>query len=650
MHGKEISSNQAPKNTGPTPDTLVAEPTSEVVGVAGLPLGKLGSAGDGSLPNPSAHLNDMRLRTTQRQQMAKQLGELQGNRHFGSAANRLQRQVTTTLDEIKITGDANHFYQHARSGNEQYAKRLADQGWPYNERLRQLWVSQSHNAFANAVENYQIQVMGMPEYEVDGILGPRTAQAMQNHPISDAQFVPHAATESQEESATNERETGDSETNQISNTGSPIGPLSTELKSQASNTQHPWTYHQRVYDAWQREGKSLGIDGLPSTWTEFLNQMGEINFLKDSRGTPNRVAGHTAFLRRLDMARRYLEEKELDIRVAVGSPGARSQYRAGEGSTSYHVFGMEIDINGSKNPWIGNPERQYEARNGRYIWTIWRAAWLIGGGAEPVWPADSDRRSRALRRNHNQQDPNGTAELFGHFQKSSTAVRQYFALLSDEVALRTKLSNLREPPSRPPVEYTYAPVETPIENLQSAARTEDVDAWKGVIQDDLDTLRRFFGSDTEADRNSGAHDPAGGFMNQDENLVKALRDMAGLSWGACDLGGNESGDFMHFDLRTSGFDNLRKAIREEIENAHSNAQSQAFTSSFIESEALALSLTNDRQLRRLNSAIHNFFNREMSDFARRPELNPGQIQILQDKWRSSAERQRLIRQPVRPRS
>ncbi len=40
-----------------------------------------------------------------------------------------------------------------------------------------------------------------------------------------------------------------------------------------------------------------------------------------------------------------------------------------------------------------------------------------------------------------------------------------------------------------------------------------------------------------------------GFLDLDRDLVIALRDVAGLAWGASDFGGSANGDFMHFDCR-----------------------------------------------------------------------------------------------------
>ncbi|CAN5843525.1 hypothetical protein BH11BAC4_BH11BAC4_07670 [soil metagenome] len=53
-----------------------------------------------------------------------------------------------------------------------------------------------------------------------------------------------------------------------------------------------------------------------------------------------------------------------------------------------------------------------------------------------------------------------------------------------------------------------------------------------------------------------SRDPLKGFLNHDIDLVFALRQVAGLAWGAVDFGKNASGDIMHFDLRTLGIGKL----------------------------------------------------------------------------------------------
>ena len=55
--------------------------------------------------------------------------------------------------------------------------------------------------------------------------------------------------------------------------------------------------------------------------------------------------------------------------------------------------------------------------------------------------------------------------------------------------------------------------------------------------------------------------PLNGFLNHHPDLVYALRQVAGLAWGAIDFGPRASGDIMHFDLRTIG---VGKILCEKI--------------------------------------------------------------------------------------
>ena len=50
----------------------------------------------------------------------------------------------------------------------------------------------------------------------------------------------------------------------------------------------------------------------------------------------------------------------------------------------------------------------------------------------------------------------------------------------------------------------------------------------------------------------GNRNPLNGFLNLHPDLIYALRQIAGLAWGAIDFGPRASGDIMHFDMRTIG--------------------------------------------------------------------------------------------------
>jgi hypothetical protein len=81
--------------------------------------------------------------------------------------------------------------------------------------------------------------------------------------------------------------------------------------------------------------------------------------------------------------------------------------------------------------------------------------------------------------------------------------------------------------------------------------------WSRMAAEDLDALR--LQSVRRKDRSGheidvpqstfAGRDPTRGFLNLARELVIALRDVAGLAWGAIDFGPHESGDVMHFDTR-----------------------------------------------------------------------------------------------------
>ena len=92
-------------------------------------------------------------------------------------------------------------------------------------------------------------------------------------------------------------------------------------------------------------------------------------------------------------------------------------------------------------------------------------------------------------------------------------------------------------------------------------------------------------------RNSVTFDkrnPLDGFLNLNADLVYALRQIAGLAWGAIDFGPRASGDIMHFDLRTLG---IGKIICEKIggfipQNGHPVTRNNEFVNELEHHEAI----------------------------------------------------------------
>lgn len=86
-----------------------------------------------------------------------------------------------TLPEITVYGDP-HFYDKAKRGNQRVAQSPPFPGWPYDAELRQLWAASEYDKFADAVRDYQEDVMGDPPAKADGILGRNTATALRAKP------------------------------------------------------------------------------------------------------------------------------------------------------------------------------------------------------------------------------------------------------------------------------------------------------------------------------------------------------------------------------------------------------------------------------------------------------------------------------------
>lgn len=430
----------------------------------------------------------------------------------------LQRDIR--LPEITIYGDP-EFYSRARRRNRYWANHPPQPGWPYTESLRRLWEEARYDEFAEAIREYQTDTMGQALDDADGILGPNTARALaegahEERPAEDAETV-----ESESESA-DEGETTES-------AAPTFAAVPADVMERATGS--PWYYHESVYNRFQQEGRDLGIDGLASTWQGYLAQMGVTTFLG------RQVAGHQALLTRLERAEAYLRREHPDLSdrellPRIGQVGSRSQWRAGESTTSYHVFGLALDIDAGRNPWITS-----SSGSRRQEWTIWRAAWLIGGGVQSVWSERSHQWAT--------EDNLTTEEIHGRYQRASEAVAEYLALLENEEQLAARIAALGEPPAGP--SHEYLPRTPTRETLRNGGAGE----WQNVIRQDR--------------QNWPAAARETGFMNLRLELVQALRDEAGLSWGACDLGRRESGDFMHFDLRSPQFERLRNQIRTPMQ-------------------------------------------------------------------------------------
>lgn len=466
--------------------------------------------------------------------------------HPQSSVQQESVQRVIELPEIEITGDP-HFYIRAQRRNQHWAVNSPQPGWPYDETLRELWNREAFDDFADAVRDYQVDVMGDTLEEADGILGPRTATSLRVHPMSSR--ATDAESSQVEETTTSE--TTESGHSLLDPREAEIDEVPEWIMAYASDT--PWPVHSEVYAEAMASG-GIGIEGAAETWEGFLGQMGEMNFLGHT------VVGHTAFLRRLDIAQRFLRANHSDIPerqlvTNIGNPGDRSQWRAAERLTaSPHLFGMAVDINAAQNPWMSNPDET--ERNTLYAWIIWRATWLMGRGT-PVTPAESHHRAGSRSPASRQGEPQSTGEIWDYFNEANQATLSYLNLVGNREAVAERLRSLGEPLSTSgPVGVMgeYMPADIPLERLGQGLTA--IDDWMRVIEHDRNEWP-----------NRGRNDTIQGFMNLKRELVIALRDQGELQWGACDLGETQSGDMMHFALDPPQFFRFRNLVRQRLQIA-----------------------------------------------------------------------------------
>lgn len=491
-----------------------------------------------------------------------QLQDTIGNRAVAGFLNEISQRESSVqqesvqriieLPEMEITGDP-HFYTRAQRRNQYWAANSPRPGWPYDETLREFWSREAFDDFADAVRDYQIDVMGDTLQEADGILGPQTATSLEIHPIR-SRTIEGEPSQEEEETATGE--TAEPGRTLLDPREAEIGEVPEWIMAYASDT--PWPVHSAVYAEAMASG-GIGIEGAAETWEGFLDQMGEMNFLGHT------VVGHTAFLRRLDIAQRFLRANHPDIPerqlvTSVGEPGDRSQWRAAERLTaSPHLFGMAIDINAAQNPWMSNPDEA--ERSTLYAWIIWRATWLMGRGT-PVTPAESHQRAGSRSPASRQEEPQSTEAIWEYFNEANQATLSYLNLVGNREAVADRLRLLGEPPSAPgPVEVRgqtfigeYVPADIPLERLSQGLAA--IDDWIRVIEYDRNEWP-----------NRGPNDTVRGFMNLRRELVVALRDHGGLQWGACDLGETQSGDMMHFALDPPQIFRFRNQVRQRLQIA-----------------------------------------------------------------------------------
>lgn len=244
--------------------------------------------------------------------------------------------------------------------------------------------------------------------------------------------------------------------------------------------------------------------------------------------------------------RRYAGLSGVALGAAVGIAEGHKGARPTSTTASMHTFGLAVDIEYQANPWIVGQHVDSDASgpspaglvtqaaNARMTSTINRAALLVDGATVNVTAAYLSRLARG-----------SAGDAWDDLHRLHTAFVSYLGIAGDVTAAR-QLVDARQ---------AVAGVRQPGEAPDAAARR-----WAAQASSDLAALRagavtrkNARGNDISVARsNFTGRDPRRGFLSLSRDLVVALRDDAGLAWGAVDFGATESGDIMHFDCRRDG--------------------------------------------------------------------------------------------------
>lgn len=190
----------------------------------------------------------------------------------------------------------------------------------------------------------------------------------------------------------------------------------------------------------------------------------------------------------------------------------------GRHGAHFHASGLAIDLDPNKNPYVfatGSMTKTVGGKTGdsmdRIIANHLRYAAQIFGGEE-VTPKTMMKWSKEL----------SSEELTAKIDMASHSLTLYLALCetaTDEV-LETRFVNVGYPAAK-------------AKKLAKSARKfgHSAPGVRRIWQDNM------------------GRDNATGLTTHSTDLIVALRDVAGLSWGGTEMSEGASGDFMHFDCR-----------------------------------------------------------------------------------------------------
>ena len=230
--------------------------------------------------------------------------------------------------------------------------------------------------------------------------------------------------------------------------------------------------------------------------------------------------GHPYLAARVRVAEAFLRQRhpglnDGDVIKAIGWNGQGNASYDDEPETKrahQHTMGLAIDIDPAHNPYIFN-ETATGLPHDQAMWWIqtfeemFKVATRIYGG-EPIKPDTLMAWSKT----------SSTEELFQRVTATSNAFARY-------------------------IELSKRPKEEIVGTLTKAGYSADE---ANVELADVQKAEDLF-------HKGGGRQYAKTITNIQEELLIALRDVAGLSWGGTEMSMRENGDFMHFDCRDTTF-------------------------------------------------------------------------------------------------
>jgi len=248
-----------------------------------------------------------------------------------------------------------------------------------------------------------------------------------------------------------------------------------------------------------------------------------ITFLGRSLGNPKAGSsgrGHPYLAARVHAAEAFLRQRhpglgDEGVIKAIGWNGQGNAAYADQPETKashQHTMGLAIDIDPAHNPYVFD-EHPTGLTHDQAMWWIETFEQMFGiasriYGGDPIDPKNLMDWSKT----------SSSEELIQRVSATSNALAKYLEL------------------SKKPKEEILATL------AKAGYSTDEANAELPNVQQALERFQK-----------GGGRQHATALTNIREELLIALRDVAGLSWGGAEMSPLENGDFMHFDCRDTSF-------------------------------------------------------------------------------------------------